>query len=1416
MRKKIFALVLTALLSLSLGLSACTSSCNDQPLPDTGGNTTQGGNNGGTTGVGDGTNPGGNGGEQGGTTTPDPDEGEQGGTTTPDPDEGEQGGTTIPDPDEGEQGGTTTPDPDEGEQGGTTTPDPDEGEQGGTTTPDPDEGEEGGTTTPDPDEGEQGGTTTPDPDEGEQGGTTTPDPDEGEQGGTTTPDPDEGEQGGTTTPDPDEGEQGGTTTPDPDEGEEGGTITPDPDEGEQGGTTTPDPDEGEQGGTTTPDPDEGEQGGTTTPDPDEGEQGGTTTPDPDPDPQPDPNPGGSTGGGTGSGSQGGGSTGGSHQTITVTYMDGETVLAVKQLSNGSLDEQPTVTKAGYYLAGWYTDPEFSGEAYDFTVAFTEDTVLYARWVKLDSSITYTYAGNESAAFEWNETNPAGATVEYRLSGQSSYTAVDDMLIRAIDGDTARVDVIGLRGNCSYDFKITSSAGAVMNVSGVHISAYDRSGYAHFNYTQGVGAYNDDGTIKDNTLVIYLTDDNKNNLANAAFVDGQPVDISGYFKPGTPMSIGYLLNNRQYSNSEREEYGIQALCFDYGAVVVRVIGTVNAEDSSDCTNSLIEGLTAYNSTDYGGSKGDNGRMARMLNAKNLTIEGVGTDACIYGWGLHFVSNDNLHKYDGAGTSFEVRNITFENYPEDAIGMEGTQGTKVDANGSITSDDDSASADLISPVERCWIHHNTFLPGYCAKPAESDKAEGDGSCDFKRGQYYTASYNYFEYCHKTNLIGSGDTSLSYNISLHHNWWNNCGSRMPLARRANIHFYNNYISGDNSDPDASLSYVTSARANTYIFQEANYYDGCKSVVELASGGAVKAYNNVYYACFNGDESTHVTSREEKVANSCQFIYRNIDYSSFDTNPSQFYYDEENNRSNCYLTSAEQAREDAIKYAGVLKYDYNIDTSMNKYTPSSAISYPSGSDTLAVDLYEVSKGSSVVSGVQFNGITGTSSGTVKGKGQIITFTLLGDTEVSITATASSADYYPELVSADGTVWAGKFTSVNLTLPAGTYFIASGSKDKESTISALSFKEGATAEEKVAAVIAAIDKIPASVTLEQSCVDVVNAAAVQYNSLSADLKGKVTNAAKLTNALSTLNDLRVSNVISLIDRIGNVSVTNDYLDEITAARSAYDALSAENKAKVTNYSKLTAAEAAYKNIAVDALNNRIANLASPSTATNRAQIESLTAQYQAVVSSYGELEDSQKASVVGYKAVLDGLETLAKMYQPYQLINMIDALPDSGWTSSDNSAIGAAKALYNSLDDSQKAVLSPAQISKLESAIAYYDEQQAKTVVILFQKSNPQSYYSELGVTIENGNYKSGEEYTYDGETYSDPLKIESKTEVTITVGEGKTVYLQLSKSGKIKIDGVDYQSDSNGLVTVTGLSEGTHTITKNTSLNLWYIVMN
>ncbi|MDE6791396.1 MAG: Ig-like domain-containing protein, partial [Clostridia bacterium] len=143
---------------------------------------------------------------------------------------------------------------------------------------------------------------------------------------------------------------------------------------------------------------------------------------------------------------------------------------------------------------------------------------------VSEKITYSYSGNECEAFEWMDSHPANEKVEYKLSTDSTYTRVDSALVRASTtagvAGTARVDVVGLKGGAKYDFKITPSSGTVFTAEGVTVHSYDRSGYAHFG-KDGVGAYNNDGTPKNNAKIIYLTEANKNN------VDGSGKSIAQY-------------------------------------------------------------------------------------------------------------------------------------------------------------------------------------------------------------------------------------------------------------------------------------------------------------------------------------------------------------------------------------------------------------------------------------------------------------------------------------------------------------------------------------------------------------------------------------------------------------------------------------------------------------------------------------------------------------------------------------------------------------------------------------------------------------------------------------------------------------------------------------------------------------------------
>ena len=506
-----------------------------------------------------------------------------------------------------------------------------------------------------------------------------------------------------------------------------------------------------------------------------------------------------------------------------------------------------------------------------------------------------YGGYEESLYAvWKDDAPQNAKAYYKEKSaeNDSWVQIDAPLIRSSGEGLARVDALGLKAG-EYNVKIKSSAGAETVLDKViKVTAYDRSGYAHFQRgdeetaSDGVGAYRDDGTVKDGALIVYVTEETKNDIRNSVYTNGKKTDISKYLSDNN-NSIGYFLNG--YNSP------VYKLNRRYPAIAVRFIGKVNAEDETDCTKSLIEGLTEYSI-----SAKDNGRMAQIINCHNITLEGVGTDAEIYGWGFSFYAQSKDDSRN-AGTSFEVRNLTFRNYAEDAIGMEGNK-----------KSNEGGDAVLACPVERCWIHNNSFYKGYCKTPADKDKGDGDGSVDFKRGQYYTLSYNYFEKTNKTCLVGASAETLQYNITMHHNWWNKCTARKPLVRRANLHFYNNYISEDISNK----SYVTSLRANCLMFAEDNFYEGCADIFrhEIDSTeplGYAKAYNNFYSGCHGKDVSKRVETRTEQVENDCK--YGDIDYSSFDTDPDLFYYDADKQVSKCLLDTAEQAKTNVMNYAGV-----------------------------------------------------------------------------------------------------------------------------------------------------------------------------------------------------------------------------------------------------------------------------------------------------------------------------------------------------------------------------------------------------------------------------------------------------------------------------------------------------------------------
>ena len=635
---------------------------------------------------------------------------------------------------------------------------------------------------------------------------------------------------------------------------------------------------------------------------------------------------------------------------------------------------------------------------------------------------------ETLYAEWSGNKSDVTGVSYSGTASGSLTGDDLTYLVRQDGSNVRLDIPGLKAG-TYNLTVTTKDGSITKEN-IKVYAYDRSGYAHYDAHKegvtGVGAYNDDGTLKSNAIVVYVTDENKNT-----------VQVPGYTGDEYPKGIGNILN---YKSTDAngvtggskvdlvKQFREEGIPLD-----IRFVGSVVAGDSNTRNNppaENINGLTVYNQAVNGGSKGDNGMMARVYKGSNITFEGIGTDATLDGWGIQIVSQTS---YISQG--FEFRNLNFVSTPEDAIGLEGTCAI---SNSPQTKEWFEQNG--YSPIKFCWVHNNTFQQGYCKNPAESDKAEGDGSCDWKRGYGYTNSYNHYVQNHKTNLVGSSKSSIQYDATFHHNYYDTVMSRQPLARQANIHIYNSYFKG-------ATSYVMSPRAYSYIFSEGNFFDNCKNPVDSPAEGGnplVKSYNDNFSGCSGTNAATIVSSKDQKVTSSNP-------YAGFEYGSDMYEYT---------ATDSAQAKADCLNLAGVMKAASEINM---EPTPDRVIT--DNPDALALP-YEINftdptntnywatktSETSLTAGKQYNmgnalvtpyAKSSNTATTMKIRDNGIVFKVNTGANVTIKAGASST-YGIQLINEYGvgelTVSAGQ-TATATNLPAGTYVINSGNTAKDAYI---------------------------------------------------------------------------------------------------------------------------------------------------------------------------------------------------------------------------------------------------------------------------------------------------------------------------------------------------------------------------------------
>ena len=438
---------------------------------------------------------------------------------------------------------------------------------------------------------------------------------------------------------------------------------------------------------------------------------------------------------------------------------------------------------------------------------------------------------ESCYVEWigGDSSYTGYNVYVKSASDSDWTKLDDQLIRKYP-DRWRADAVGLAAG-TYNMKVVPvSAGTevtadAITTSDLTVTNYDRSGAAFSTKStyKGAGAYNADGTLKAGAKVIYVT-------------------------PATAKTVKATVGGVEHTGLQDIVYGLQKGT-ETSPIDIRIVGMINADDM-DSFGSSAEGIQIKGKNAY----------ANL----NCTIEGIGEDSGIHGFGMLIRNAGNL----------ELRNFAVMACLDDSVSL------------------DTGNCNV-------WVHNLDLFYGKTG--GDADQAKGDGTVDIKgKSTYVTVSYNHFFDNGKSSLCGMKSEVTSSLITYHHNWFDHSDSRHPRIRTMSVHIYNNYF-------DGNAKYGVGVTMGASAFVEANYFRNVSKPMMSSgqgsdalgqgtfsgeNGGIIKAYNNKmvnenrvfsYYTqnspASTGYDAYEVTSRNAQVPSSETTEKGGTTYNNFDT---------------------------------------------------------------------------------------------------------------------------------------------------------------------------------------------------------------------------------------------------------------------------------------------------------------------------------------------------------------------------------------------------------------------------------------------------------------------------------------------------------------------------------------------------------
>ena len=480
---------------------------------------------------------------------------------------------------------------------------------------------------------------------------------------------------------------------------------------------------------------------------------------------------------------------------------------------------------------------------------------------------------ESAYAEWASDGSDSYNVYYSGAG-SKDVKVDAPLIRKY-GSKYRVDVVGLKAG-DYTLKVVSvkggKEGAFATSETVTVKAHDRSGFA-FSDGHVPGAYNADGSLKNDAVVLYVSESMKNTVKLDVVTSskGAVTECAGLQNILTALKKGY----------------------ETRPLAIRLMGNV----------------TDPQETDHGDIVIDMGKKEGMA----VTLEGIGNDATANGWGIRIKNAQDV----------EVRNIGIMNVDSDEgdnislqqdnkyiwvhncdffYGHAGSDKDQVKGDGAL---DCKKSTYITFSYNHFWDNGKSNLLGLSESTTDGlyityhHNWYDHSDSRHPRVRYYSAHVynNYYD----GNAKYGASSTLGSSVFMEANYFRNCKYPMMTSLQGT----DVYAGGTKRDPKNN---------GTFSNEE---------------GGSIKAYNNYMEGAFTfiphgaskymlkgketsvGDIDTKadfdayvVEKRDEQVPSSVKSYAGANVYNNFDTD-----------KSIMYSYTADEpatARDNVVRYAG------------------------------------------------------------------------------------------------------------------------------------------------------------------------------------------------------------------------------------------------------------------------------------------------------------------------------------------------------------------------------------------------------------------------------------------------------------------------------------------------------------------------